>query len=180
MLYLLYQHLSGLGDHIPFLNLLKYLTFRSGMAMVTAYIVAVAMGSRFIRWMRPSRARASRSAPTASSATSLEKAGTPDHGRLHDPGRPAGRHPAVGRPDQRPRLDGDAGHRLLWRAGLPRRLRQGHQADERRPLQRPEAGRAVRRGHRRRGDADRLRAQVADDAGLETSVVFPLFKQFVW
>ncbi|OYZ43727.1 MAG: hypothetical protein B7Y31_03335, partial [Novosphingobium sp. 16-62-11] len=51
MLYWLYEQLSATG-HIPALNLLKYLTFRTGMALFTAQIVVVLMGSRFIRWMQ--------------------------------------------------------------------------------------------------------------------------------
>jgi phospho-N-acetylmuramoyl-pentapeptide-transferase len=80
MLYLLYQHLSGLSEHIPFLNLLKYLTFRSGMAMVTAYIVAVAMGSRFIRWMRAKQGKGQPIRADGIQRHVLEKAGTPTMG----------------------------------------------------------------------------------------------------
>jgi phospho-N-acetylmuramoyl-pentapeptide-transferase len=69
MLYLLYERLADHHHYVPVLNLLRYLTFRSGMAVITAQLTVVAMGSRFIRWMQAGRARASRSAPTASSAT---------------------------------------------------------------------------------------------------------------
>ena len=58
MLYFLYEWLARGQEHVPLLNLLKYLTFRSGMAMLTAYIVAVAMGSRFIRWMKAKQGKA--------------------------------------------------------------------------------------------------------------------------
>jgi phospho-N-acetylmuramoyl-pentapeptide-transferase len=51
MLYWLYEQLAA-GGHVPVLNLLKYLTFRSVMAIFTAQIVVVLMGSRFIRWMQ--------------------------------------------------------------------------------------------------------------------------------
>jgi phospho-N-acetylmuramoyl-pentapeptide-transferase len=80
MLYLLYQHLSGLGEHIPFVNLFKYLTFRSGMAMVTAYIVAVAMGSRFIRWMRSKQGKGQPIRTDGIERHVLEKSGTPTMG----------------------------------------------------------------------------------------------------
>ena len=53
MLYLLYQRLAAEGHHyIPVLNLLRYLTFRSGLSLATAQLTVVAMGSRFIRWMQ--------------------------------------------------------------------------------------------------------------------------------
>ena len=80
MLYLLYQHLSGLSEHIPLLNLLKYLTFRSGMAMVTAYIVAVAMGSRFIRWMKAKQGKGQPIRTDGIARHVTEKAGTPTMG----------------------------------------------------------------------------------------------------
>ena len=35
MLYFLYEWLARSQEHVPALNLLKYLTFRSGMAMLT-------------------------------------------------------------------------------------------------------------------------------------------------
>ena len=69
MFYWLYVQFAS-TDYVPVLNLLKYQTFRTGLAIFTAQIVVVALGSRFIRWMKPGRARASRCAPRASSATS--------------------------------------------------------------------------------------------------------------
>ncbi|NBU28866.1 MAG: phospho-N-acetylmuramoyl-pentapeptide-transferase [Caulobacteraceae bacterium] len=80
MLYLLYQWLERNGDVFPMLNLFKYLSFRSGMALATGFIVAVAMGSRFIRWMR---ARQGKGQPIRADGIQrhvLEKAGTPTMG----------------------------------------------------------------------------------------------------
>jgi phospho-N-acetylmuramoyl-pentapeptide-transferase len=78
MLYLL----SELRDSLPVLNLLKYLTFRALMATATGYIIAVAMGSRFIRWMR---ARQGKGQPIRADGIQrhvIEKAGTPTMGGL--------------------------------------------------------------------------------------------------
>jgi phospho-N-acetylmuramoyl-pentapeptide-transferase len=81
MLYFLYNWLSQGGhEHVPVLNLLKYLTFRTGMSMLTAYVVAVAMGSRFIRWMK---ARQGKGQPIRTDGIArhvTEKAGTPTMG----------------------------------------------------------------------------------------------------
>jgi phospho-N-acetylmuramoyl-pentapeptide-transferase len=81
MLYFLYEWLSQGGqEHVPVLNLLKYLTFRTGMSMLTAYVVAVAMGSRFIRWMK---ARQGKGQPIRTDGIArhvTEKAGTPTMG----------------------------------------------------------------------------------------------------
>ncbi len=80
MFYLLYERFADYRDVFPALNLLKYLTFRAGLAMLTGYIVAVAMGSRFIRWMQ---ARQGKGQPIRAEGIErhvIEKAGTPTMG----------------------------------------------------------------------------------------------------
>jgi phospho-N-acetylmuramoyl-pentapeptide-transferase len=80
MFYFLYERFAEYRDVIPFLNLLKYLTFRGGMGLITGFIVAVAMGSRFIRWMQ---ARQGKGQPIRTDGVErhvLEKAGTPTMG----------------------------------------------------------------------------------------------------
>ena len=80
MLYLLYERLAEYKTHIPILNLMKYLTFRTGMAVFTAQIITIAMGSRFIRWMR---ARQGKGQPIRTDGIArhvVEKAGTPTMG----------------------------------------------------------------------------------------------------
>jgi len=82
MLYWLYQRLAEHYHHVPVLNLLRYLTFRGGMAVATAQLVVVAMGSRFIRWMK---ARQGRGQPIRAEGIErhiVEKAGTPTMGGL--------------------------------------------------------------------------------------------------
>jgi phospho-N-acetylmuramoyl-pentapeptide-transferase len=80
MLYWLYQHLAA-GGYVPFLNLLKYLTFRTGMAIFTAQlIVAVAMGSRFIRWMQAKQGKGQPIRKEGIERHVVEKAGTPTMG----------------------------------------------------------------------------------------------------
>jgi phospho-N-acetylmuramoyl-pentapeptide-transferase len=81
MLYFLYEWLSRGGhEHIPVLNLLKYLTFRTGMSMLTAYVVAVAMGSRFIRWMKAKQGKGQPIRTDGIERHVLEKSGTPTMG----------------------------------------------------------------------------------------------------
>jgi phospho-N-acetylmuramoyl-pentapeptide-transferase len=82
MLYWLYQRLAEHQHYVPVLNLLRYLTFRGGMAVATAQLVVVAMGSRFIRWMK---ARQGRGQPIRAEGIQrhiTEKAGTPTMGGL--------------------------------------------------------------------------------------------------
>jgi phospho-N-acetylmuramoyl-pentapeptide-transferase len=82
MFYLLYQYLSDHHLSVPGLNLIRYLTFRGGMAVATSQLVVVAMGSRFIRWMK---ARQGKGQPIRSDGPErhvLEKTGTPTMGGL--------------------------------------------------------------------------------------------------
>ncbi|HEY3800513.1 MAG TPA: phospho-N-acetylmuramoyl-pentapeptide-transferase [Caulobacteraceae bacterium] len=83
MLYLLYERLAADGHHyVPILNLLRYLTFRSGLSLATAMITVMAMGSRFIRWMQ---ARQGKGQPIRAEGIErhvVEKAGTPTMGGL--------------------------------------------------------------------------------------------------
>jgi phospho-N-acetylmuramoyl-pentapeptide-transferase len=82
MLYWLYLRLADHHHHVPVLNLLRYLTFRGGMAVATAQLVVVAMGSRFIRWMK---ARQGKGQPIRAEGIQrhiTEKAGTPTMGGL--------------------------------------------------------------------------------------------------
>jgi phospho-N-acetylmuramoyl-pentapeptide-transferase len=82
MLYLLYERLADNHHYIPVLNLLRYLTFRSGLSLATAQLTVVAMGSRFIRWMQ---ARQGKGQPIRADGIErhiVEKAGTPTMGGL--------------------------------------------------------------------------------------------------
>lgn len=79
MLYWLYQQLSADG-YVPFLNLLKYQTFRTGMALFTAQLVVVAMGSRFIRWMQAKQGKGQPIRTDGIERHVVEKAGTPTMG----------------------------------------------------------------------------------------------------
>src|ERR1700722_858712 len=82
MLYLLYLRLAEHHHYVPVLNLLRYLTFRSGMTVVTAQLVVVAMGSRFIRWMQAKQGHGQPIRKEGIERHVLEKAGTPTMGGL--------------------------------------------------------------------------------------------------
>ena len=80
MLYWLYEQAVAAGEHHSLLNLMKYLTFRTGMALFTAQLVVVLMGSRFIRWMQ---ARQGKGQPIRTDGIErhvIEKSGTPTMG----------------------------------------------------------------------------------------------------
>ena len=77
MFYLLYLYYADIAHQYPLLNLVQYQTVRMALALATAMIVAVAMGSRFINWIRAKQGRASRSATTARCPTCPRSAPRP-------------------------------------------------------------------------------------------------------
>ena len=82
MLFLLYQFLADHHLYVPGAGLLKYLTFRGGAAVATAQLVVVAMGSRFIRWMRVKQGKGQPIRTDGIERHVIEKAGTPTMGGL--------------------------------------------------------------------------------------------------
>jgi len=80
MFYLLYTSLSDHVHAYPLLNLLKYLTVRAALALATAGLVSVAMGSRFIRWMRSKQGRGQPIREDGPEGHLLTKKGTPTMG----------------------------------------------------------------------------------------------------
>ncbi|ESQ93292.1 phospho-N-acetylmuramoyl-pentapeptide-transferase [Asticcacaulis sp. AC460] len=82
MFYFLYEHVTASGEHWPLINLMKYQTVRIFLAMITAMIVAVAMGSRFIRWMRAKQGKGQPIREDGPQSHLLTKKGTPTMGGL--------------------------------------------------------------------------------------------------
>ena len=82
MLYLLYLHLADHHTHVPVLNLLRYLTFRTGMSLATAQFVVIAMGSRFIRLLQSKQGKGQPIRADGIARHITEKAGTPTMGGL--------------------------------------------------------------------------------------------------
>jgi phospho-N-acetylmuramoyl-pentapeptide-transferase len=82
MLYWLYLRLAEHHHYVGVLNLLRYLTFRGGMAVATSQLVVVAMGSRFIRWMKAKQGKGQPIRAEGIERHVVEKAGTPTMGGL--------------------------------------------------------------------------------------------------
>jgi len=80
MLYLLYDYFEHAHQHIPLLNLLHYLTFRAAMALFTGQLVAIAMGTRFINWMKVKQGKGQPIRTDGIERHVLEKKGTPTMG----------------------------------------------------------------------------------------------------
>ena len=49
---MLYNLLTPLGEDFLFFNLFRYLTFRSGAAVMTALLISFLLGPRIISWLR--------------------------------------------------------------------------------------------------------------------------------
>jgi phospho-N-acetylmuramoyl-pentapeptide-transferase len=70
----------GSADYVPILNLLKYQTLRTGLAIFTAQLVVVALGSRFIRWMKSKQGKGQPMRAEGIERHIIEKTGTPTMG----------------------------------------------------------------------------------------------------
>jgi phospho-N-acetylmuramoyl-pentapeptide-transferase len=79
MFFWLYEQLAA-GGHVPVLNIVRYITFRGGMALFTAQFIVMAMGSRFIAWMRAKQGKGQPIRKEGIERHVLEKSGTPTMG----------------------------------------------------------------------------------------------------
>ncbi|AZA52640.1 phospho-N-acetylmuramoyl-pentapeptide-transferase [Chryseobacterium sp. G0201] len=52
MLYYLYEYLTDHGIHVPGLGMLKYISFRAGMAVLLSLTIALVYGKRIINYLR--------------------------------------------------------------------------------------------------------------------------------
>ncbi|MGZ8407444.1 MAG: phospho-N-acetylmuramoyl-pentapeptide-transferase [Caulobacteraceae bacterium] len=80
MFHYLYLWAAEQGIHIPLLGLMKYITFRTGLGIFTAQLVCVAMGSRFIRWIRTKQGKGQPIRIDGPEGHLVEKVGTPTMG----------------------------------------------------------------------------------------------------
>jgi phospho-N-acetylmuramoyl-pentapeptide-transferase len=78
---MLYALLLPLADEFIVFNLVRYLTFRTGVALLTALIIAFIIGPRLIRWLR-TRHAAGQPIREDGPETHFAKRGTPTMGGL--------------------------------------------------------------------------------------------------
>lgn len=81
MLYLLLAPLSEHHELMQVFNLFRYITFRSGGALMTALIICFVIGPRLIRWLRAQQGEG-QPIRTDGPETHLKKKGTPTMGGL--------------------------------------------------------------------------------------------------
>lgn len=77
-----YEWLYPLKDSISAFNLFKYITFRTGGAVMTAMVIAFVFGGPFIRWIKAKQGKGQPIRDDGPESHILEKAGTPTMGGL--------------------------------------------------------------------------------------------------
>ena len=77
---MLYNLLFPLADDIGLFNLFRYLTLRTGGAVVTALIVSFIMGPAIIRWLRSRQGEGQPIRDDGPQSHIIDKAGTPTMG----------------------------------------------------------------------------------------------------
>ena len=79
---MLYEWLAPLSDEYQVFNLLNYITFRVGGALMTALIVAFILGPRMIDWLRAKQGKGQPIREDGPQSHIIAKAGTPTMGGL--------------------------------------------------------------------------------------------------
>jgi len=79
---MLYEWLAPLSDEYQIFNLLNYLTFRAGGALMTSMVVAFIMGPRVINWLRSKQGKGQPIREDGPEGHIIKKAGTPTMGGL--------------------------------------------------------------------------------------------------
>ena len=79
---MLYNLLYPLADHVAFFNLFRYLTFRSGGAIITALVISFVIGPRLIRWLKTNQHGGQPIRDDGPESHLLTKKGTPTMGGL--------------------------------------------------------------------------------------------------
>lgn len=77
---MLYHLLFPLAEQFPIFNVLRYITFRTGGAVMTALVLSFILGPPVIRWLRSKQGKGQPIRPDGPASHLLSKAGTPTMG----------------------------------------------------------------------------------------------------
>lgn len=77
---MLFNLLAPLADQLPVLNLFRYLTFRTGAAIMTALLISFVVGPVLIRWLKRRQKEGQPIRTDGPESHILKKAGTPTMG----------------------------------------------------------------------------------------------------
>src|SRR5215813_11570813 len=78
----MFFYLSPLADTIPVFNVFRYLTFRTGGAVMTALFICFLIGPASIRWLKVRQGKGQPIRSDGPQRHIVEKAGTPTMGGL--------------------------------------------------------------------------------------------------
>jgi hypothetical protein len=121
LFYLLVQEILP-RTQLTALNVFRYITFRTAAASLSALAISLTLGPWMIRKLR--EFQIGQVIRTEGPQTHRPKAGTPTMGGTADSHGGAGADAALGRPDQRLRVDRRAHDRRLRRDRIRRRLHE--------------------------------------------------------
>ena len=79
---MLYEWLSPLGEDFQLFNLVNYITFRTGAAVLTAMVLSFVFGERVIGWLRSKQGKGQPIREDGPEGHIIAKAGTPTMGGL--------------------------------------------------------------------------------------------------
>ena len=79
---MLYNLLYQFADQMPVLNLFRYITFRTGGAIITSLILAFVIGPHLINWLRSKQSEGQPIREDGPESHLLTKKGTPTMGGL--------------------------------------------------------------------------------------------------
>src|ERR1700712_4841334 len=122
----------GLGFLRGLLNVFRYITFRTGGAMVTGALFVFLFGPWIIDHLRLRQGKGQPIRTDGPASHLISKKGTPTMGGLMVRFRARGRDAAVGQPGQSLCLDRAGGDAGFWFRRILRRLSQGNEADAQR------------------------------------------------
>ncbi len=77
---MLYHFLVPLSDTIQFFNIFRYLTFRTGGAIMTALVIAFVIGPSLIRWLKVKQGKGQPIREDGPEGHLISKRGTPTMG----------------------------------------------------------------------------------------------------
>ena len=124
---MLYPLLYPFADQFQFFNLFRYITFRSGGAVVTALLISFVLGPHLILWLRRKQSNGQPIRPDGPNGHLLRKKGTPTMGGFLILLALTHLDLAVGGFDQPLCVDRAADHRRVRADRLFRRLSQADQ-----------------------------------------------------
>ena len=147
---MLFNLLAPLASEVQIFNLFRYLTFRSGGAVLTALLISFLLGPSVIRWLKSKQGEGQPIRMDGPENHLLTKKGTPTMGGVLILLALVISTLLWADLNNRLRVGGAVGDDRLWRGRFRRRLPEADQAQQQRSGRQAQAGAADRHRHHRR------------------------------